>query len=203
MVDIPALTSAAADFVKVIDRLYGLYLDAQMGFDKNADEITWAQGKMTTPTPRSLPLLIGRGDPTDPSNVTQHQTTQGEFIDRNTRSGDNHVQMGRLLVAMLFSYWEAEYRARLAKALGYGEPSELKNDLFGDLRPLRHEVMHHGGLVTPETIAKLKVLKVQVGPLVLDEMNVEIIGRAAKAALDRIVVDAGGADPLHRRVWRV
>src|SRR5687768_15561104 len=120
--NIEALTAAVAQFVGVIDSLYGLYLDAQAGFLANADFVKNAHQQMQRergPDPRSIPLIIGRGDPNSPSNVTQHQTTQGEFIDRNQRGGRNHVLMARVFIAMLYSYWEVEYRARLATALDY------------------------------------------------------------------------------------
>jgi hypothetical protein len=206
--DLAALSTAASEFVAVVDKLYGLYLDSQAGFLANADVIE-RNHAMTAATAApgtdldSLPLIIGRGDPNDPSNVTQHTTTQGEFKARNRRGGENHVLLGQLFVVQLYSFWEVGYRPRLARAMGK-EPDELKLEIFGDLRLLRHDVLHNLGVVDQATVRRLEVLSVPAGQrLVLDELTIEMIARVAKALMDKLVVDAGGQDPQHRRVWRV
>lgn len=199
-----------ADCVGFIDRAYGLYLDARLGFLANADMVLSVHkglvGKLAPGTDLdSLPYMAGRGDPNDPANVVQHQTTQGQFRDRNRGGGDNHVLMGQMLIVLIFSFWEHEYRPRLAAALGHSEASELKIPLLGDLRLLRHDIVHHRGILQADTVRRLQVIPGMAAGVRIEvnEIGIEALVRGLKIAFDQVVVDAGGADPNHRKLWRV
>ena len=79
-----ALMEATQEFADRLDELYGLYLDIAFGFRANVDRIREGQEAsahlVSDPAELDqLPLFIGRGDPNDPNNVMQHQTTQGQF----------------------------------------------------------------------------------------------------------------------------
>ena len=96
------------------------------------------------------------------------------------------MRAAQLLVALLYSFWEHEYRPRLAASLGLADADELKIPLFGDIRALRRDVIHHHGVVTKETAAKLSVLAGfhEGKEITLTEGDVEALIRSIKAAMD-------------------
>lgn len=46
-------------------------------------------------------------------------------------------------IAMLYNLWEDNFRGKIAKIVGFKEKKELKNDVFGDLAKIRHEITHN------------------------------------------------------------
>lgn len=76
--------------------------------------------------------------------------------------------------------------------------------IFGDLRLLRHEILHNKSRLMPETAQKLEVVPAPTTDSVdLDKKGVEHLVRHVKAALDSIVKNATGHDPGYRTIWRV
>jgi len=51
--------------------------------------------------------------------------------------------MAGSIIAMIYNVWEDNYRAKIAKCLGYEEKNDLKSDVFGDLAKIRHEITHN------------------------------------------------------------
>ena len=198
-----------AAFVERIDEVYGLYLDATVGFKANAQQVRGAQEQSRNVVEPgtdldSLPMFVGRGDPTDPASVLLHMTTQGQFKRRNDDDGDNHVRLAHWVVVLLFEYWETEHRASIADALGIAT-GDLRVPIFGDLRRLRHVVIHHNGVVDDKCAHKMEVisgLKARER-LVLSASDVESLVRSVKAALDGLVQERVGLDPAHRIVRRL
>jgi len=86
-VDSDRLKSTVEELVDRIDQLYGLYLDATMGFDANVTTVEQAQ--MQPGASDDSAFFITDGAPTDPDNVLLHKTTQGEFKKRNRPDGSN------------------------------------------------------------------------------------------------------------------
>ncbi|HZQ46824.1 MAG TPA: hypothetical protein VFC07_07435, partial [Verrucomicrobiae bacterium] len=150
-----------------------------------------------------LEFFYGRGSPNDPATCLQHRTTQGQFKRRNAKGGKNHVRAAQLLIVLLYSFWEHEYRPKLAEALGLANPNELRMPLFGEIRELRNDVLHHHGVVTRETVKKLLVFSnVQENKeIILTEITVGLLIGHIKEAIDNLVTDAGLEDPKYRTVW--
>jgi len=73
--DNAALQDTVKELVDRIDQLYGVYLDATLGFDSNVTAVEEAQA--ASGATDDAAFFIGLGAPTDPSNVLLHQTTQG------------------------------------------------------------------------------------------------------------------------------
>jgi hypothetical protein len=87
-----------------------------------------------------------------------HRTTQGEFKERIALRGLDARLLGYMMVALLFGYWEDEYREKFALALGYTNKNDIKDDLFGDLCKLRNAVIHNRGIATKE-VENAKILR--------------------------------------------
>ena len=209
--DLAKLCSTVEEYVISVDELYGHYLDSTTGFGENYRRMVEGQerSRALIKLPKDADLdaaahFIGRGNPNDPSNRLLHKTTQGEFKRRNAPGGRNHVRATQLLIVLLYTFWE-HYRKKLAASLGLKQTDELEIPLLGDLRLLRHDVVHHRAIVTKETVTKLVVLRVfQAGAeIILPEEAVETLVRKIKGSMDELLIQAGGKDPQHRTIWHV
>jgi hypothetical protein len=204
-----SLEDAVAAYCSTVDELYGLYIDCTLGFRTLAERLAQIQrqspGVPADRDPDSSTLFMGRGRPGESNNVLQHKTTIGEFKRRNTEGGENWIRLGQLLIVLLIEYWETEYRARVAAALGLAKPQDLKVKLLGDLRLLRHEVLHHQAVIRSSAVRKLEILKdlMPEEPLVLSAADIERIVRGIKSEMDEIVRGATGTDPKHSTVRSV
>jgi hypothetical protein len=199
--DIPLIEEYAASFNAEINGTYGLYLDATAGFAALFRRLEETQQEAGA-TDDSL-FFYGRGAPGTPENVLQHQTTQGILKARIQEGGGNYFRLARLVVVMLYELWETGYRRPLASAAGV-RPEDLLVSVFGDLRLLRHEILHNKARLTPETTAKLEVLQPPDSATVdLHEGDVERIVWAMKAAIDELVKTWTGRDPAYRTRLRI
>jgi hypothetical protein len=204
------LADAANSYAARVE-LFGLYLDATSGFMHNRDLIVKIQHTsgpalgMTIEQFDVLPFAIGGGDPNDPEAVVDHYTTQGKYKERNGRNGTNSFRLAQLLLVLVYEYWDSEHRHAIAAALGLSDTKELKVPVLGDLRLLRHDVIHKRAIVSIETVSKLEVLtKFEVGNAIrLEENDVREIVRGVKAAIDQIVIEKTGDDPGYRNFWRI
>ena len=191
-------------FAAEIDALYGHYLDTTTGFARLVDSLVAArtrlpqklQGKID---PNTLAFSYGDGAPGQRGTRQLHKTTQGALMARNQKGGSNYTRAGRSLVVLLYTQWEDLHRNRIARALGHDNKDALKSQSFGDLGILRNAIVHRHGVVTEVDARRLKVFicrageELLIGPPVVDNLVTQL-----KKALDDIVTEAGGADPLFR-----
>lgn len=71
-------------------------------------------------------------------------------------------------VVSLYTAWDHEYRTRLADALGVTKDAVV-DDLLGDLRRVRHDIVHHHGVATKANSGRCLMLDIPVNvPIVLD-----------------------------------
>jgi hypothetical protein len=204
-----ALVETTQEFADRLNALYGLYLDATTGFEHNADRIKEAQEETAhLVSDRAeldqAPIFYGRGDPNDPNNVVQHQTTQGEYKARNSPGGSNFRLLSYTLIVFAFHLWEQEYRPRIAKLLGI-ETNALTLPIFGDLRHLRNEILKHRGVLTERVSNRLEVISgLEVGQdISFADAAIEQLVHDIKAALDDTVQSATGTDPKLRTMWHI
>jgi hypothetical protein len=204
-----SLVETAQEFANRLDELYGLYLDATTGFEANVDRINESQ-KASAHLVSDLAELdqagffYGRGDPNDPNNVMQHQTTQGEYKARNSPGGSNYRLLSHSFIVFVFHLWEQEHRPKIATLLGI-RTNELKLPILGDVRLLRNEILKHRGVLTEDESKRLQVIGgLEVGQDInFSGDNIEQLVREIKAALDDMVQSATGTDPKFRTVWHV
>ena len=63
----------------------------------------------------------------------------------------------RVLNESGYTFWEAEIRPRLAAAISHSA-NEITSDIMGDLREIRHSILHANGILIPKYHKKLKKL---------------------------------------------
>ena len=157
------------DFEKVVDYIYGVYLDATTGFRKVLEGFKKSQTdslavlKETHPELAtidyldSVHMIYGKGNPNLPEAVELHKCTQKEYKERNSENGLNFRFLGNMALVSLYQYWEDFHRAQIADELGM-EKTDLKAPIIGDLRLIRISIIHHAGIALKE-IENCELLK--------------------------------------------
>lgn len=102
-------------------------------------------------------VFIGIGDPNSPEARQYAQWSLSEALNQVRERGPVETRLGHQWIALLYSLWEHEYRPRLALAHGRDKDDEMY-PLLGDLRRLRHDVLHHGGVATQEWTGRCEVV---------------------------------------------
>jgi hypothetical protein len=106
---------------------------------------------------RPVILYSSVEDPESP-NVIHHRLVRAdEFVEANAEAGFNERQICWAIIAFLFAYWNEEIRPRIAQARGV-EPNDIRVGIFGDLRILRHSILHENGTLGVVAHAKLTVM---------------------------------------------
>ena len=161
--------SALAEFESTVDAIYGVYLDSTTGFDEicrrherqQQDTLRWLKDThpelATVQYLDSTSFIYGKGDPRTPEAVELHRCTQAQYRTRNSKGGLNYLFIANMALVAIYQYWEDHFRSEIAAQLGLSK-NELKEPVMGDLRRVRHSVVHHAGVALPE-IDECEVLK--------------------------------------------
>ena len=162
--------SFISEYAQVVDNIVGVFQDSFLGFTLVKKRIETAQVKMVEEIERENPnkgriskenfdetlFIYGDGDPND-RNSWLHRCTQGQLKERNSKGGINFTYIGNACLISIYQYWEDSYRAKIAIDLKI-EKSELKGDIFGDIRLLRNSIVHHEGVALKE-VENCKILR--------------------------------------------
>lgn len=114
-----------------------------------------------TPTQASNPdpmIFLGVGDPNDLQSQAYANWRRSEALRQLAHPGPVETRLGQQWIVYVYSAWEHDFRARLAAA--YGCPKDaVKVPLLGDLRLIRHDVVHHRGIATQDNTGQCTVLR--------------------------------------------
>lgn len=195
---------ALLDYLRVVDALYGHYLDSVVGFANNARQLTASQ-KSIQPLLEpgtdqdALSYTYGEKPPTDPDARAQHVTTQGEYKRRNEAGGANHIRAGQILIVLLAVYWDTEHRLIVARAMRVAATELEVPPLLSDLVLLRNAVVHHRGVITARTASKLAVMRTFKAQqtIVLTQEEIEALIDAVKVVV-RNMAQKRGRTPTPR-----
>ena len=159
----PNFNQVFQEFNKIVDAIYGIYLDATTGFHllkkyiDNSQKHSRRKMKVEQEYLDSLPFFYGEGDPNVSKDPPLHKCTQGELKQRNSENGENFVFIGNMALVSLYQYWEDSFRQKIAESLGISKDI-IKCDIMGDVRLIRRSIIHNKGVALPE-INKCKLLK--------------------------------------------
>ncbi|MEV0331907.1 hypothetical protein [Nocardia sp. NPDC050717] len=94
------------------------------------------------------------------------------LLDALAYGSEHHAWGGRMWLPTFYSRWEEEYRHRLAEAHGC-KPRDFQIPFFGDLRKLRNDVAHRGGVARADGAATCEILQwfENGDPIVLDHTH--------------------------------
>jgi hypothetical protein len=149
-----SVAAVLSDFRAFINDSVGAYATALSGVRIQAGELATFPTSPENPDPT---YHLMTGDPNMPGSKRLAHWRVSEARIQMGRAGPVETMLGQQWIVFVFSGWDEEYRPRLARALDCS-PSDLKFPLLGDLRRLRHDVVHHRGIASAEWAARCEVL---------------------------------------------
>ncbi len=164
------MRNCIAEFEDVVTSIYGVYLMSTQGFHSLSKELTNIQlttinqFRSTHPELASIEYLdsteyiFGKGDPNLPTSIKLYRCTQGEYKERNSEKGINFRFIGNMCVIAIYQYWEDYFRQQIANLLNKTNKNELASDIMGDLKILRHSIIHHRSIALKE-VENCKLLR--------------------------------------------
>ena len=167
------------EFGKTVDAIYGAYLDAIEGFSLLKEHLENGQHyqiminkklkeENTNPNIHynvssddfdSSCIIYSEGEEgTNDYKILHYCCTQAEFIERNSPSGRNYRFIGNMSLISIYQYWEDYFRSKIATYLFNKQKDELQSPIIGDLKLLRHSIIHHNGIAL-KNVEKCEILK--------------------------------------------
>jgi len=116
-----------------------------------------AAGPRSTDNPDPA-VYVGIGDPNDATSKQYAQFRASEIPSLVAKRGPIATQLGHQWAVFVYAEWENNFRPRIASAFGC-LPDQVKAAVFGDLRCLRHDILHHGAVATEEWTGRCGVLR--------------------------------------------
>jgi hypothetical protein len=151
------------EYIDFVNEQVGTYMDALAGFAGHYSNVQRQVHRISRPVGRlkenEEPVMVCTSyeDPAKPDIILNRILRAHAYLEANSPGGSNEQRHARAIVVFLFTFWEEEVRPRLAEAKGT-PVSEIRSDIMGDMRILRHAILHAKGVVRPEEHRRLKVL---------------------------------------------
>lgn len=160
----PEYNRVARAFIDFVNVQVGAYMDACSGFAKNKSVVERQVHRDVRPdgtkrgtkdAPRVMMTAVE--DHAQPDVLMHRIVLVSEYIAANAVGGSNEQHHARAAITFLYAYWDEEVRPELGRALGV-PANEIVSDIFGDLRLIRHAVLHNKGIITDTAFRKLKLI---------------------------------------------
>jgi hypothetical protein len=158
-----AEVSILRGFIDFVNRQVGVYCDCLTGFEGNKVRIERQIPRVQHPVSRRIedgqPVIVWASveDPARPDILHHRIIRADEFVNANSETGFNEQQVCWSIIVFLFTYWDEEIRPQIAAVRGVNA-NEVRIDALGDLRLLRKNIIHNGGVISASDHAKLKVM---------------------------------------------
>lgn len=139
-----------------------MYLDAQRGWLSQASELLATKNRniaeLGFSEEEALAVVMTHAhEARDGENLDLHSSTVRATLARIGVGGSNHAFLSNMCAVSMYEFWETQGRAQLAEAF-FGNQDFVQSDLFGDLRNIRHCILHCKA-VADSRVAKSKILR--------------------------------------------
>ncbi len=192
------------NFIDFINRQVGIYCAARDGFSKSkviierqVARINFASGVKINERGERIVMRSSVEDPTRPAVIHHRILLADDFIAENSENGANEQQLIEYIVVFIYTFWEVEMRSRLAKAKGK-ELNEVTSDIMGDLRLVRHAILHKKSVMVCEDFSKLKHLQNMLKAnkkIIISNDNMHKIFILIKQDMARMLFEVTGVPP--------
>lgn len=159
-----AFDAVVREYIDFVNMQVGVYMDALAGFaghharvERQVHRVSRRSHRSDSGEGETVVVWASYEDPTKPDVIHNRITRAVDYLDSNRPGGSNEEQHARAIVVFLYTAWESEFRPRLARARSVGL-SDVTSDIMGDLRHLRHAIIHTRGVLRADAHAKLKEL---------------------------------------------
>ncbi len=147
-------SKALTDFQQSCQKYFVCYTFADLGLKQTAERLASQSPDL------SKHLIVGTGHPDE--KRWHAKIKIGEAINSSQTNGVFSDKIAKSFITAIYAEWDELYRHRLAAEVGVNAKA-VKSDLMGDLRLIRHCVVHSKSAITDEQ-KKLKELTWQLPP---------------------------------------
>ena len=154
----------AKEFLEFVNAQTGMYIDALAGFQGNHREIENQIHRELRPVQTKLeaglPTVVWASyeDPSKPAVIHNRIVRTSDYLEANRPGGSNEQQHARSVIVFTFTFWELEIRPRLA-ACKRTDAHNIKSDVMGDLRIIRHAILHAKSVISSTKYKRLSVTR--------------------------------------------
>lgn len=152
------------EFIDFVNRQVGIYMDSMAGFANIKVKIERQVHRVSRRTGRKIgekgePVIVWSSyeDPSQPDFIHSRIIRADEYIAANSPGGSNEQQHSQAILVFLFTYWEDSIRQRLADAKEVNK-NDIKSEVMGDLRIVRHAVLHAKAKISRKEFGRMKRL---------------------------------------------
>jgi hypothetical protein len=150
-----AVEDVLADLKQMLDRAAAAQAFSNFGLAQVDRQIAAGPRSADNPDPA---VYIGIGDPNDPAATQYAKFKASELPALLANGGPISTQLGQQWAVFVFTEWENSFRQRLASAHGCG-PHSIQSDVFGDLRRMRHDILHQRAIASREWSGRCALLQ--------------------------------------------
>jgi hypothetical protein len=157
-----AIDNIVRQFISSVNEQVGMYMDALAGFaghhtrvERQIQRVSLPSQARTNEKGESVVSWTSYEDPTKPDVIHNRIIRAIDYVAANAPGGSNEQQLAKAIVVFLFTYWEDEIHPQLAKAKG-AEVKEVRSDIMGDMRILRHAILHAKSVISHTEHRRLK-----------------------------------------------
>ena len=144
------------------ERCYRLYFAfGALGAERQRQRQSFEASFAVNPEVRDASVDIGRVTNGDPNNIqleTVASIRQGDLVDALHQDGEFDNLNNQAFVVFIFQLWDEHYKGEIAKGMGLGGKDKGYCDLLGDLRHIRHSIIHNQAVLNPSHLKELRVL---------------------------------------------
>jgi hypothetical protein len=191
------------EFVDFVNNQVGVYMDCLAGFQGNTVRIERQVARVQTLIGRQIrdgqPVMMYASveDPSSPEVIHHRIIRAQDFLGVNAEAGFNEQQVCWSIIVFLFAYWDEQVRPQIAVVRGV-KVQDVKVDALGDLRHIRHAIVHSKGVLAAAEHAKLKKMAALFKPdakiaLTHDQMHTFFV--TVKQAIGEIILTYTGGLP--------
>jgi hypothetical protein len=147
------------EYIAFIDSQVGMYTDALAGFKGHYARVETQVAKVLRPTKQEGQTIVWTSyeDSSSPDIILNRTIRAADYLAVNAPDGGNEVQHACAVLIFVFTAWDDEFRPRLASAAGIAK-NRITSDVMGDLRHLRHAILHMRGILRREKWTPMKLL---------------------------------------------
>ena len=152
------------EFIDFVNDQIGMYMDCMAGFEGIKVKLERQVSRVRRPTSKAtgddgVPVITWSSyeDPESPDVIHTRILKADDYIRINSTGEANEQQLSQSVIVFLFTYWEETVRPKLAASLNV-EKTEIKADVMGDLRIIRHAILHAKGVLAVKEHRRLKYL---------------------------------------------
>jgi hypothetical protein len=157
-----AFENGIREYIAFVNQQVGVYMDALAGFaghhtrvERQVHRVNRRVRSTVDESGQNIVVWASYEDPTKPDVIHNRIIRASDYIAANAPGGSNEQQHARAVLVFLYTYWEDETRPRLAASKGV-EKTAIRSDVMGDLRILRHAILHSKGILAGKQHRRLK-----------------------------------------------